>query len=365
MKCYKLVFSKEGLKNNIGNYIIFSIILINIILAILFRVKGFPKLYEQIEQLTKSKNKNNKQTLSIFSKKKNIIKKKEKKDKKSKKNKKIEKSSKKKVSKNKNKKIIESNYNKIKSNKNPPKKFKNSNIYSHSNNSTKINLKKIDKNDYEKRMIDFNLSNNNILEKEKKKINKNYKYNDYELNNLDYIKAIEIDKRSYLKYYFSLLKRKQLIIFTFYTSDDYNSKILKISLLLFSFALYYTVNALFFNDSTMHKIYEDEGSFNFIYQIPNILYSAIISTFISTLIKFFSLTENNILPIKSAQKNINEMKLKILKFLVIKFIIFFLFDFIFLLSFWYYLSSFCSVYKNTQTHLITDTLVSFGLWFVG
>jgi len=359
MKCYKLVFSKEGLKNNIGNYIIFSIILINIILAILFRVKGFPKLYEQIEQLTKSKNKNNKQTLSIFSKKKNIIKKKEKKDKKSKKNKKIEKSSKKKVSKNKNKKIIESNYNKIKSNKNPPKKFKNSNIYSHSNNSTKINLKKIDKNDYEKRMIDFNLSNNNILEKEKKKINKNYKYNDYELNNLDYIKAIEIDKRSYLK--FSLLKRKQLIIFTFYTSDDYNSKILKISLLLFSFALYYTVNALFFNDSTMHKIYEDEGSFNFIYQIPNILYSAIISTFISTLIKFFSLTENNILPIKSAQKNINEMKLKILKFLVIKFIIFFLFDFIFLLSFWYYLSSFCSVYKNTQTHLITDTLVSFGL----
>ena len=358
MKCYKLVFSKKGLKNNIGNYIIFSIILINIILAILFRVKGFPKLCEQIEQLTKSKIKKSKQTLSIFSKKINIIKKKEKKDKK---NKKKEKSSNKKVSKKKNNKKIESNYNQIKSNKNPPIKFKSSNIYSHRNNSTNINVKKIDKNDYEKRMIDSNLSNNNILEKEKIKINKKYKYNDYELNNLDYIKAIEIDKRSYLKYYFSLLKRKQLIIFTFYTNDDYNSKILKISLLLFSFALYYTVNALFFNDSTMHKIYEDEGSFNFIYQIPNILYSAIISTIISTLIKFFSLTENNILPIKSAQKNINEMKLKILKFLVIKFIIFFLFDFIFLLSFWYYLSSFCSVYKNTQTHLITDTLVSFGL----
>ena len=172
---------------------------------------------------------------------------------------------------------------------------------------------------------------------------------------------MEIDKRSYLEYYFSLLKRNQLILFTFYTNDDYNSKIIKLSLFLFSFALYYTVNSLFFNDSTMHKIYEDEGAFNFIYQLPNILYSTIISTFFSTLIKFFSLTEKNILSIKNAKENINKMKLKILKCVVIKIIIVFLLDFIFLLFFWYYLSSFCSVYKNTQTHLITDTLVSFGL----
>ena len=175
---------------------------------------------------------------------------------------------------------------------------------------------------------------------------------------------MEIDKRSYLEYYFSLLKRNQLILFTFYTNDDYNSKIIKLSLFLFSFALYYTVNALFFNDSTMHKIYEDEGAFNFIYQLPNILYSTIISTFFSTLIKFFSLTENNILSIKNAKdgiENINKIKLKILECVVIKFIIFFLLDFIFLLFFWYYLSSFCSVYKNTQTHLITDTFVSFIL----
>ena len=95
--------------------------------------------------------------------------------------------------------------------------------------------------------------------------------------------------------------------------------------------------------------------------MPNILYSTIISTFISILIKFFSLTENNILPIKSAKKNITTLKSKILKCLVIKFITFFFLDFIFLLLFWYYLSSFCSVYTNTQTHLIKDTLVSFGL----
>ena len=106
------------------------------------------------------------------------------------------------------------------------------------------------------------------LEKTEKISDLNYKYNDYELNNLSYEEAKKIDKRTYFQYYFGLLKRKQLIIFTFFTHSDYNSRVLKISLFLFSFALYITINALFFNDSTMHKIYEDEGSFNFLYQIP-------------------------------------------------------------------------------------------------
>ena len=35
-----------------------------------------------------------------------------------------------------------------------------------------------------------------------------------------------------------------------------------------------------------------------------------------------------------------------------------------LLLFWYYLSMFCAIYKNTQLHLIKDTLISFGLSLV-
>ena len=44
--------------------------------------------------------------------------------------------------------------------------------------------------------------------------------------------------------------------------------------------------------------------------------------------------------------------------------IFFGVNFIFLLFFWYYLSSFCAVYKNTQTYLIKDTFISFCLSLV-
>ena len=45
----------------------------------------------------------------------------------------------------------------------------------------------------------------------------------------------------------------------------------------------------------------------------------------------------------------------------IKFILYFILSFIFLLFFWYYLSMFGAVYINTQFHLLKDTLVSFGL----
>ena len=46
---------------------------------------------------------------------------------------------------------------------------------------------------------------------------------------------------------------------------------------------------------------------------------------------------------------------------MIKLIIFFILIFLFLILFWFYLICFCGIYKNTQIHLIKDTLISFGL----
>ena len=69
--------------------------------------------------------------------------------------------------------------------------------------------------------------------------------NDEEINNLEYELAIIIDKRTYLQYYYSLLKKKHLILFSFLPSNDYNLKAIKISLLLLSFSLYFTINGFF------------------------------------------------------------------------------------------------------------------------
>ena len=51
----------------------------------------------------------------------------------------------------------------------------------------------------------------------------------------------------------------------------------KLFLFLISFTIEYTVNALFYNDDTMHKIYESKGQLDLAYQIPIIIYSTIIS----------------------------------------------------------------------------------------
>ena len=72
-------------------------------------------------------------------------------------------------------------------------------------------------------------------EDNKHKKNKFLDLNDYELNKLKYKKALALDKRTYFQYYYSLLKQKNLFLFAFFPSNDYNLKIIKISLFLITF----------------------------------------------------------------------------------------------------------------------------------
>ena len=184
---------------------------------------------------------------------------------------------------------------------------------------------------------------------------------DYELNWLSYNEAIKFDKRSNCEYYCSLIKSKQLFLFTFCSFDDYNSGIVKKFILFLSFALHYTVNALFFTESNIHQIYKDEGKYNFRYQLSYILYSALASTFILRMIlKFLVLTDKDIVEVKQQQsKNLAvNMKKKKLKCMKIKFAIFFILNFILLGLFWYYLTCFNAIYQNTQIYLIKNTFIS-------
>ena len=224
-------------------------------------------------------------------------------------------------------------------------KIKNHSIKTESNKNSFRNL--IDKN------------NQTIIKKSKEIM----EYNDREKNDLTYDLALKYDKRTYCQYYFSLLRTKHIFFFSFFKNNDYNSQIIKMDLFFVGFTIYYTVNALFFNDNTMHKIYVDEGSYNLIYQLPQIVYSSLISTVFNILLKFLALSEGNILEHKKDKNknSLNERTTKLKSKISNKFIFYFVIGFIFLLIFWYYLSMFCAIYNQTQYHLIKDTLISFGL----
>ena len=370
MKCYKKLFTKDGLIKNIGSYILLSIILIHIISIFIFLIKGYKIIYYTIQYIVKNikinknlKNKHNSISLNIKNNIYHGIIKKKRKDK----------NLKKQSTKTFNNKI----YNVIRKVSNPLQKrnkIRNQNKSINDEYSSKCNMKSLSKYSenikkspkksvkkihiFNKKNNNFNINFINYVNRTKVSI---LNYNDYELNNLLYKEALEIDKRTYLQYYMSLLKQKQLLIFTFYTYNDYNSRIIKISLFFFSFGLYYTVNAFFFNYHTIHKIYEDQGDYNFIFQIPQILYSTLISSAISIIIKNLSLSQTNIIEIKTEKKDIDNKASKLLRCLTIKFCLFFILSFLFLLFFWYYLGCFCVVYINTQKHLIQDTIYSFIL----
>ena len=214
---------------------------------------------------------------------------------------------------------------------------------------------------------DFKKNNINIyLNQAKKKPIKPGDLIDTELNQLDYKSAIILDRRTFLQYYFSLLKKKHLILFCFFSSKDYNILIIKISFFFIAFSLYITISGFFFTDKTMHKVYENNGQFNFVYQIQQIIYSSLISTIILQLLRSLSLSEKSILKLKKEnnRKPINGKSESIQRCLKIKLFIYFVFGLILMAFFWYYISSFCAVYQNTQTILLKTTMLSFALSMV-
>ena len=113
----------------------------------------------------------------------------------------------------------------------------------------------------------------------------------------------------------------------------------------------------------MHKIYTDKGSYNFVYQLPQIIYSTLISAALNGIIRLLGLSEKNFLNFKRIKKSINDVNntnKSLLKILKIKFTFFYLVSFTLLFMFWYYVTCFCGIYRNTQLHLIKDSLCSFS-----
>ena len=340
-QCVNVFSSNEQIKSNSGFFTLLLILVIFLIVFIIFCVKGKKMLENKIDDII----------YTNFEKNQDLNKRKSDLN----------------NNRNKNKTIININNNNNKKNgKNPKyKKLKNQskiNLNQMINNQTsgKVNTNK-------RNLQKLRTSEVSSLNKKKEKSIKNKKIpelNDYELNILPYIEAINYDKRSGCEYYGALIKNKQLFLFTFCTFNDYNSGVIKKFIFFLSFALHFTINALFFNDSNMHQIYEDEGSFNFPYQFPYIIISSVASTLILRLIlETLVLTERSIVKIKKQNSYESAVNMKgiLMRNINIKFAFFFAVNFVLLVAFWYYLTCFSAIYNNTQIYLIENTFISFGI----
>ena len=404
MKCYKNAFSAKYIKGNIGSHIILSFIVTISICLVHFLLKGFSIIKGYINSNNSFKNPNDNMVTERNEQQQN-----ERNDgenaqinikgkiKKKKKKKKVKQKKIKNVNINLlNQNVITNNAQEVKANddennnrfkqnkvESPPKKKRKRNKGNNNNiRNIKTNGEETSKgntysilewnNNKKDKIIKLNVEPPKEDIKKKKqthdnninnKINNNLTttiYNDYEMNSLDYKVAILIDKRNYNQYSLSLLKRKHTLIFTFYTINDYNSREIKISLFFFSFALQFTVNLIFFDESTIRRINEDKGAFNLNYQLPRIIYSTLISIILNKVTAFLSLSEKTILEFKNKNSK-NETKQDVIKKLTIKFILFFVLIYLLLIFFWYYITCFGAVYINSQIQLLKDTLISYIL----
>ena len=345
MKCTYTLFSKKGIIKNIGNYILIVIIISLLISTILFFKVGLHIFDTYIKKIITLKSQNGGSSKRI--------------------KKKIKVYKKKKIKSPKNE--IQSNpiKKKVKLNEKVPKHAEifNPNI---SKPNSKTEIKSSNELINSKKYNFIEKSRNEKLNTIQNKVKSNLEYerlNDFELNTLTYKEALQYDKRTFFEYYISFIRTKNMIIFAFCPLSDYNIRIIKICLFLIFFVIHYTFNTLFFTKGLIHKIYKDGGKYNFSSVSSKIICSFLISYFLCSLIRYLSLSERLIISVKF-QETYEKAEYKsesVRRIFILQNTLFFILSFIFLIFFWYYLSSFCAVYQNSQIYLIKNVLISFGL----
>ena len=271
--CYKTLLTKDNLIYNIGSYIVLIIMIFHIISIIIFYSKQYKLLKLIIKDLVFAINKvdliNNKNQIKDTNRKKNQRINANKKNK-TKNNTKSTINALKTNERNNNSIQLKENRNINQINKkNKPMRnffdfFSNNIAKRNINNKNNINNKKDKKQiilknniaslNLQRKQIGRNNINNNRLktntnnkrsnnnEKIKERVKKIFDYIEQEKNTLEYNIALKQDKRNYCEYYQSLLKTQHELIFSFFQSNDYNAKIIKIDLFFISFVIYYTNN---------------------------------------------------------------------------------------------------------------------------
>ena len=114
----------------------------------------------------------------------------------------------------------------------------------------------------------------------------------------DLDEVIENDKRTFFQYFCDNLKHTQILINTFFVTEYIRPRNLKIILLILTLELYFTVNALFYNEDYLSELFhtnKKEKIYSFIpRRLNHFVYISLVNGIISYLFGFFSENEENL-----------------------------------------------------------------------
>jgi surface protein len=179
------------------------------------------------------------------------------------------------------------------------------------------------------------------------------------INELPYSKAINEDKRNIIKIYFSFLVQK-LDLINIIISDD-RIKIVLYEEFILSLIINFSINALLYSDDVISNKYHNNGKLDFAVSLVVSILSNIITSLLCNFTKYSEGIEdkiNMILETKHKKQYPRNIK-KLLSYLKIKFIWFYISQFIFMANCIYYTVIFCILYSRSQISLIINFCYSF------
>ena len=111
----------------------------------------------------------------------------------------------------------------------------------------------------------------------------------------------------------------------------------------------------------MYKKQDIEENWSFWQKLPQLLFVLVANHLIEVYLCYLSMTDSAVYAIKAISKKPNNSKkvIDIIDCMKCKLVAFFISTFILFLLFWYFISAFCAVYKNTQGIFIRDSAISF------
>ena len=185
-----------------------------------------------------------------------------------------------------------------------------------------------------------------------------------EYDDMVFEEAIRRDKRKFCVYFKDKIKSNLIIINTFFVSEPFKPRPIKLILFILDIDLYLFVNALFINEEFISEIFHSNKKENFFSFIPRSLdrcfYTTLVSAIVNYLIEFFFIEEKKIKRIFKREKNsITILRYEIsqvIKDMVSRFKFFIIISFIITIFTLYHISCFNGIYPHMKYEWIKSSI---------
>ena len=119
-----------------------------------------------------------------------------------------------------------------------------------------------------------------------------------DFEDMEFEDVLKKDKRTFCEYYCDRFKETQIIMNTFFNPEILKPRAIKIIILLLNILLYFVVNALFFSEEYVSKLFNSEKDKHFFSFFPRslsrIFYSLFVGIIIGIIVDFITVEEKKV-----------------------------------------------------------------------